>query len=602
MTMSAHEEIDKGIEDLDAPMDKEKKTGLAKIENRDIAQKEDTAITFTVETQAYVDALMAAGYDDVDRVRKAISAGGQFGMRPLRSLMRAGIPIELLEKAAWTKQGYETIDLTLAMVDRERFSVIPISSAKRLMAAPVKTSDGHLQIAVCDPTNIVVLDDINELFSGEKIDIVVAEAAAIRDVLTVLESRERSQGLEVEKELEVEKVEEIKIIDGDGEGKTSKLVKTLVENAAKQGASDVHIEPNETEVIVRYRKDGVLHVVGKYPISYASGMINRLKVMSNLDVGERRIPQDGRFGLVFDDRSIDLRLVTLPTSWGIEGAVMRILDRSSKVTKLEEMGYSKQVLDRYVPLITATQGTLLATGPTGSGKTTALYATLDRIATPDLKVLTIEDPVEYRFSGITQVQVNVKAGMTFARALRSFMRADPDVILVGELRDGETASIGVQAALTGHFVMATVHANSAAGVPTRLIDMGVEPFLVSSSVRGVISQRLVRKLCHRCYIPFEVSNQIKDSFPWQNDPPSTLYKANTEGCAHCHRTGYTGRTTIAEVLVFDDEISHLVSRNATTHEIENAACAGGMTTILQDGLDRAAKGITSIEELSRVVG
>ena len=281
---------------------------------------------------------------------------------------------------------------------------------------------------------------------------------------------------------------------------------------------------------------------------------------------------------------------------------MRILDRSSKVTKLEEMGYSKQVLDRYVPLITATQGTLLATGPTGSGKTTALYATLDRIATPDLKVLTIEDPVEYRFSGITQVQVNVKAGMTFARALRSFMRADPDVILVGELRDGETASIGVQAALTGHFVMATVHANSAAGVPTRLIDMGVEPFLVSSSVRGVISQRLVRKLCHRCYIPFEVSNQIKDSFPWQNDPPSTLYKANTEGCAHCHRTGYTGRTTIAEVLVFDDEISHLVSRNATTHEIENAACAGGMTTILQDGLDRAAKGITSIEELSRVVG
>ena len=600
MTMSAHEDTNHEFENIDvvngdSPIQKNE---IVPVDKNILTGTKKNAITFTVETQSYVDALERAGYDDTERVRKAISAGSQFGLLPLRSLMRAGISIGILEKAAWIKQGYETIDLTLAMVDRDRFSNIPIASAKRLMVAPIRTDDNHLKIAVCDPTNII-LDDIEQLFSGEKIEIVVAEAAAIRDVLSVLESRERSQELEIEKE---EVVEKIRIVNNDGEGKTSKLVKTLIENATKQGASDVHIEPAGEEVIVRYRKDGVLHVVGTYPISYAAGIINRLKVMSNLDVGERRLPQDGRFGLDFDDRSVDLRLVTLPTSWGVEGAVMRILDRSSKISKLEDLGYSKQVLERYIPLITATQGTLLATGPTGSGKTTALYATLDRIATPDLKVLTIEDPVEYRFKGITQIQVNVKAGMTFARALRSFMRADPDVILVGELRDGEIASIGIQAALTGHFVLATVHANSASGVPTRLIDMGVEPFLVSSSLRGVISQRLVRKLCHRCYIPFDVMDQIKDSFPWNGEPPSILYKANLEGCAHCHRTGYLGRTTIAEVLVFNDEIAHMVSKNTTSNEIEATAIASGMTTILQDGLNRAAEGITSIEELSRVVG
>ena len=278
------------------------------------------------------------------------------------------------------------------------------------------------------------------------------------------------------------------------------------------------------------------------------------------------------------------------------------LTEAVKSPSLKISAYSQQVLDRYIPLITATQGTLLATGPTGSGKTTALYATLDRIATSDIKVLTIEDPIEYRFKGITQVQVNSKAGMTFPKALRSFMRADPDVILVGEMRDGETASIGIQAALTGHFVLSTVHANSASAVPTRLIDMGVEPFLVASSLRGVISQRLVRKLCDKCYDPIKVSDVIKKSFPWIGDPPATLYRAHEDGCAHCHRTGYDGRTTIAEVLTIDDDIAQLISRNATAHELEALAVQSGMITVLQDGLNRAALGITSIEELSRVVG
>lgn len=597
MTMSTQNNEDEKIIESDdslvpAVVDK-KGSGSA------LAHATGTSIVISEDFLSFVDALEQAGYNDRERVMKAIEAGRHFGMRPLRALVRSGVPLETLERAAWIKQGYKTFDVTLDMVDRDRFTQIPIASAKRLLAVPLKTDDDHIRIAVADPTNINVLDDVEQLFVGEEIELVVAEPAAIRDVLSILEARGRTDEVKLDVE---EVVEEVVIKEGDGDGKIARLIKTLIENAAQQGASDVHIEPNGSDVVVRYRIDGVLHIINKYPITNASGMINRLKVIGGLDVGERRVPQDGRFDIEVDGRSIDIRMVTLPTSWGVEGAVMRLLDRGSKVAKLEDLGYSQQVLDRYIPLITATQGTLLATGPTGSGKTTALYATLDRIATPDVKVLTIEDPVEYRFKGITQVQINTKAGMTFPRALRSFMRADPDVILVGELRDGETASIGIQAALTGHFVLATVHANSAAAVPTRLIDMGVEPFLVASSLRGVISQRLVRKLCDKCYEPIAVNDAMKESFPWVGEPPSTLYKAHEEGCAHCHRTGYDGRTTIAEVLVMNDDISQLISRNATAHEVEALAVQGGMITILQDGLARAAQGITSIEELSRVVG
>lgn len=597
MTMSMHkEENEKVSEESDDSL----VPAVIEGSGSSLTSATGTSIVISEDFLSFVDALEKAGYDDRDRVMKAIEAGRHFGMRPLRALVRSGVPLETLERAAWIKQGYETVDVTLSLVDKERFAQIPIASAKRLVAVPLKTEDEHIRIAVSDPTNIDVIDDIEQLFVGEEIEFVVAEPAAIRDVLTIMEARGRTEEIQVD--LDKTKVEEVIVKDDGGDGKIARLVKTLVENAAEQGASDVHIEPNGNDVLVRYRIDGVLHVINKYPVSTTSGIINRLKVIGGLDVGERRVPQDGRFDIEVSGRAIDIRLVTLPTSWGVEGAVMRLLDRGSKVAKLEDLGYSDQVLERYIPLITATQGTLLATGPTGSGKTTALYATLDRIATPDIKVLTIEDPVEYRFKGITQVQVNSKAGMTFPRALRSFMRADPDVILVGEMRDGETASIGIQAALTGHFVLSTVHANSASAVPTRLIDMGVEPFLVASSLRGVISQRLVRKLCDKCYEPIKVSDTIKNAFPWVGDPPSTLYKAHAEGCAHCHRTGYVGRTTIAEVLIMDDDIAQLISRNATAHEIEALATASGMITILQDGLTRAAQGITSIEELSRVVG
>ncbi|HQZ14753.1 MAG TPA: GspE/PulE family protein [Acidimicrobiia bacterium] len=596
MTMSTHRDDEEKLSESDDSL----VPAVVDKASDGLTQGGSSSVVISEDFLSFVDALEEAGYDDRDRVMKAIEAGRHFGMRPLRALVRSGVPLETLERAAWIKQGFQCVDVTLPLVDKERFEQIPIASAKRLLAVPLKTEDGHIRIAVTDPTNITVLDDVEQLFVGEDVELVVAEPAAIKDVLTILESRGRTDEIQVD--LNEDKIEEVTVKDDGGDGKIARLVKTLVENAAQQGASDVHIEPNGNEVIVRYRIDGVLHVINKYPISTTSGMINRLKVIGGLDVGERRIPQDGRFDIEIENRAIDIRLVTLPTSWGVEGAVMRLLDRGSKVAKLEDLGYSQQVLDRYIPLITATQGTLLATGPTGSGKTTALYATLDRIATPDIKVLTIEDPVEYRFKGITQMQVNTKAGMTFPKALRSFLRADPDVILVGEMRDGETASIGIQAALTGHFVLSTVHANSASAVPTRLIDMGVEPFLVASSLRGVISQRLVRKLCDKCYEPIKVSDTIKKAFPWVGAPPSTLYRAHEDGCAHCHRTGYDGRTTIAEVLIMDDDISALVSRNATAHELEALAVQSGMITILQDGLNRAAQGITSIEELSRVVG
>lgn len=588
MTMAANDDT------TNVPAVQEKNSGAS------IAKSSGVSVQLSEDFVSFVDALEKAGYDDRDRALKAIEAGRHFGMRPLRALLRSGVSLEVLERAAWIKQGYETIDLTLSQVDKERFNQIPIANAKRLLAVPVKTEDGSLKIAVADPTNINVLDDLEQLFTDEKIKLVVAEPAAIRDVLTIVEARGKTEEVQLDESDSFDEVSSVKELEGDG--KIARLVKTLIENAAEQGSSDVHFEPNGTDVVVRYRIDGVLHDVQKYPMSSTSGIINRLKVIGGLDVGERRVPQDGRFDVEVKDRHIDIRLVTLPTSWGVEGAVMRLLDRSNKIARLEDLGYSKHVLDQYLPLVTATQGTILATGPTGSGKTTALYATLDRIATPEVKVLTIEDPVEYRFKGITQMQVNVKAGMTFPKALRSFLRADPDIIMVGEMRDGETAGIGIQAALTGHLVLSTVHANSACAVPTRLIDMGVEPFLVASSLRGVISQRLVRKLCDKCYEPIKVSDSLKKSFPWVGEPPTTLYKAHEEGCAHCHRTGYVGRTTIAEVLIINDEIAALISANATAHELEAVAVENGMITILQDGLTRAAEGITSIEELSRVVG
>jgi type IV pilus assembly protein PilB len=557
-----------------------------------------SSMTETLEN--YSEVLLDLGFGDNFNLPQVIESASNNGIKPLRALLREGVPLDILEKAAWISQGYEVVDVSLQIVDKSAFNILPINVAKRLSVLPLKIGpdEEKMRIAVVDPNNMNLVDELHQLIKEKSFKLVVASPAAIRDVLTILEQRSKSEEIAVDLGTGGGKA---KAFEVDEEGKIATLVKEIIEKAIDRGASDIHIEPDGTNLIIRFRVDGVLHEAGRYVQSSTQAIINRLKVMGGLDVGERRVPQDGRFDVNINGRELDMRLATIPTSWGYESAVMRILDRTTKVARLEDLGYSKHILDAYVPLMRNTQGTVLATGPTGSGKTTTLYATLARIATVDKKVLTVEDPVEYRFPGITQVQVNIKAGLTFPKALRSFLRADPDVILIGELRDAETASVGIQASLTGHLVLATVHANSSSSVPIRLIDMGIEPFLVASSLKGVISQRLTRKLCSSCKESMPIK-KIHRNLPWPDGAPDYIYTKNPLGCKKCSNAGYRGRVALAEVLIINDSIANLIAQNSATQMVEEQAVKNGMITIQQDGLLHVANGDTSLEELLRVLG
>jgi type IV pilus assembly protein PilB len=566
-------------------------------------------------TLSYARPLLEAlrGTDGFDEARysQAIADGAARGLRPLRALLAFGIDLTVLERAAFTHQGFEVADLTEDDVDPLLLETFPLASARRLAALPLRREIDAYIVAMADPTQLLDVDEVQRAFAGEPVRFVVASRERILELIESLELRRRVERV-AEEQAEVaaamqEELEDLLdttgIDNGDqlNEGRIARLVKALMERAATVRASDVHLEPNGKELAVRFRIDGVLHIVSTYPMMQAPAIINRIKVMAGLDVGERRLPQDGRFDVRMGDRRIDVRLVTLPTSWGVEGAVMRLLDQTKQVATLEGLGYTQHVLDVYLPLIQAPHGAVLATGPTGSGKTTTLYASLARIATPDRKVLTVEDPVEYRFPSITQVQVNEKAGLSFPRALRAFLRADPDIVLVGELRDQETAQVGVQAALTGHLVLATIHANSAVSVATRLIDMGVEPFLVASALKGAIAQRLVRKLCPYCREAYTPGAETIANLPWPGDVPSQLHRPHQGGCGKCDRTGYAGRLAIAEVFPVDDDIASAVAARVSSHELEELAKGRGMVPMLTDGLGKVDEGMTSLDELSRVV-
>lgn len=566
-------------------------------------------------TADYSEELLAAlgGVDTIDLAMcaRAISDGRARGLRPLRALLAAGIAMDVLERAAWQHKGFAIAEIVEQDIDQSLLDAFPLALARRLHALPVRRNYDEVVVAMVDPTQLLAIDEVQRHFAGESIQIVVVNADRLAQLIERLELARRAERVAQEQaEVAAAMQEELEeMLDQTGletsdqlsEGRIARLVKSLMERAATSRASDVHLEPNDRELVVRFRIDGVLHGISSYPMMQAPAIINRIKVMANLDVGERRLPQDGRFEIRAGERRMDVRLVTIPTSWGIEGAVMRILDQTKQVSSLATLGYSEHVLNVYHRLIDLPHGAILATGPTGSGKTTSLYASLARIATPDRKVLTIEDPVEYRFPGITQVQVNEKAGLSFPRALRAFLRADPDIVLVGELRDQETARVGIQAALTGHLVLSTLHANSAVSVPNRLIDMGIEPFLVSSALKGVIAQRLVRRLCDHCREEYQPTPESIASLPWAGELPTTLFRAHSGGCARCERTGYSGRFAIAEVFPVDETIASAVAARVPAHELEQLAQALGYVPMLTDGLARVDEGRTSLEELSRVV-
>jgi type IV pilus assembly protein PilB len=499
--------------------------------------------------------------------------------------------------------GLEFVDLADWTIDGSVSSLVSEALARRYQAIPIGWEDGKLVVAMADPSNVFAVDDIRAL-AGADVRTVVATASQILETIERLfrvdgEVDEIMQAATDEADDEVDLSSISEVLE---DAPIVKFVNLLVNQAVNDRASDIHVEPTEGDLRIRFRIDGVLHEVMRSPRSIQAGVISRLKVMADINIAERRVPQDGRITMKINGRGIDLRVATLPTVYG-EKVVMRILDKGQAVLKLEDLGFLPESLARFETSYRKPYGTILVTGPTGSGKSTTLYATLNLLNQPDRNIITVEDPVEYRLPGINQVQINQKAGLTFAGALRSILRADPDIVLVGEIRDKETAVIGIEAALTGHLVLSTLHTNDAASTPMRLVEMGVEPFLVTSALDAVVAQRLARKLCDKCKEPYQPTEAelVEAAWPMEDmgDEWPTINRA--KGCTACGRTGYRGRFGVHEVMLVTEEIERLIIERRSTEDIQKVALMQGMISLREDGLRKVALGQTSLEEIFRVV-
>jgi type IV pilus assembly protein PilB len=504
------------------------------------------------------------------------------------------------------RYGLPFIDLSDERASPSASELIALKTLQRVVAVPVSRTDDRLRVAVADPANIHGIDELR-LATRHTVDIGVASR---EEILAELERIARqSEAMETQSALDdvevVDDEDDLEVDDGVSDAPLVRLVNSIIMQAATDGASDIHFEPQEDSLLVRVRVDGVLNEVQRIPKRMANGVTTRLKVLAKLDIAERRKPQDGRIGLNARavGRMLDIRVAVLPTVEG-EQVVMRLIDKSRKTPTLESLGMSESMRDKLADIIRRPTGALLVTGPTGSGKSTTLYAALAEINRPEINIITVEDPVEYRLGGINQVQINVKANMTFASALRSILRSDPDVIMVGEIRDAETAKMAIESALTGHMVFSTLHTNDAAGAITRLNEMGVEPFLTGSAVTAVLAQRLARKLCTNCcemYSPAPEELRSARISPDRAAAREGMVLYRKVGCPRCSRTGYKGRIGIFQLLVMNDELESLVAQNVQRDEIERAASSAGMRSLWDDGIAKAAAGLTSLEELARIV-
>jgi type IV pilus assembly protein PilB len=460
-----------------------------------------------------------------------------------------------------------------------------------------REGDSTLVVAMADPANVVAIDDV-EIQTGMSIQVAVATR---EDILAVIANMTRldSAVTEVVEEDSLAEVEMFDVHDAATETPIVKLVNALLTQAVTHGASDVHFEAETREMRVRIRVDGVLEEIAKIPGRMVPGVVSRIKIMCELDISERRLPQDGRVGLNVDGKQIDIRVVTLPTVHG-ESVVMRILDRSNVLIEIPKLGLDDFSLGRLRAATGQAHGSVLVTGPTGSGKSTTLYAVLNSLNTPDKNIVTIEDPVEYQLNGVTQIAVNARSGLTFATGLRAMMRADPDIIMVGEIRDRETAQISIEAALTGHLLLSTLHTNDAPSSITRLVEMGIEPFLVASSVRCVIAQRLARLLCTGCKKPVTLEASVLERSGFRVDHDISGYEAG--GCPRCSGSGYRGRVGIYEIMPVTDEIRDLALHSASSDKIMDTARAEGMRTLREDAFEKVRQGVTSVDEVLRVLG
>ncbi|MCU1449597.1 MAG: type secretory pathway, ATPase PulE/Tfp pilus assembly pathway, ATPase PilB, partial [Acidimicrobiales bacterium] len=520
-----------------------------------------------------------------------------------RVLIDAGILSESdLVATLAARIGLEFVDLGDYTVDPSAVALISDTLARRFQALPIAWEENRLVVAMADPSNVVAVDDIRTI-TGAEVRTVVATRGAI---LEAIDRYHRIEGnaedvsalaaSEMQADDDLSRIREV-VEDAP----IVKLVNLLISQAVQDRASDIHIEPAEGDVRVRYRIDGVLHEVMRSPKNIQSGLISRLKIMSDLNIAERRVPQDGRMSGVIGGKSVDLRVATLPTVYG-EKVVMRILDKSTALLDLRDLGFLPDSLERYETAYRKPYGTILVTGPTGSGKSTTLYATLNAVNDVSKNIITVEDPVEYRLAGINQVQVNNKAGLNFSVALRTILRSDPDIVLVGEVRDRETATIAIEAALTGHLVLSTLHTNDAASTPTRLVEMGVEPFLVGSALDCIVAQRLARRLCPKCKEPYAPERGELEAMGWGLESDDEMPELHRPvGCGACGRTGFHGRFAIHEVLLISEEVERLIVDRAHTEDIKKVALAQGMKTLRQSGMVHVTAGMTSIEEILRVV-
>jgi len=523
-----------------------------------------------------------------------------------KSLGRVLIDLGMIKEAdlvrALAEQvGLEFVDLNEFPIDATSTVLLPEALSRRYRAIPIGERDGRLLVAMSDPANVYALDDIRTI-TGRDVQPVVATANDVEEAIQKFSGMDSQ--VEAMASIAAESVDETTadLEEALEDAPIVKLVNAIMTQAVGDRASDVHLEPAEHNVRIRFRVDGVLHEpMPPAPKSIQGGLISRLKVMADLNIAERRVPQDGRISMKVGGRALDLRVATLPTVHG-EKVVIRVLDKSNALLRLEDLGFLENAYDRFSDSFRKPYGAILVTGPTGSGKSTTMYSTLNILNEESKNIITVEDPVEYRLAGVNQMQVNPKAGLTFASALRSILRADPDIVLIGEIRDKETATIAIEAALTGHLVLSSLHTNDAPSAISRLVEMDVETFLVASAIDAVVAQRLARKLCDRCRVVYQPEQAELEAagFPewlWPEIPQ--LFKA--QGCPACSNTGYRGRIGLYEVMQMSEEIERLTVERASADAIRNVAVQQGMMTLRDDGLEKARMGITTLDEVARVV-
>jgi type IV pilus assembly protein PilB len=541
--------------------------------------------------------LVSLGFATREQVDEAIATARSNGGQAEHVLLDSGqITVDQLTRAIAQRFGLWHVNLSIFKSDLAALNLMSPQSARRLNAAPIGFDEnGRLRVAVSDPSNVIALDDL-KLMTGHEVLPVVASREDITALIGRMSRLDEAVAEAVEQgEAELADVTEIR--ESADDAPVIKLVNSIIAQAVEELASDIHFEPEGREMRVRFRVDGVLRETTNIPRRMVPGVVSRVKIMADLDIAEKRVPQDGRVSLTVDGHAIDTRVVTMPRVDG-EGIVMRILDKSAALIGLDQLGMSEQSAAMFEAAFRRSHGAVLVTGPTGSGKSTTLYGALNEINAVERNIITIEDPVEYQLAGVNQLQVNLKAGLTFASGLRAMLRADPDVIMVGEIRDGETAKIAVESALTGHLVLSTLHTNDAPSAITRLTEMGIEPFLTASAVTAIVAQRLVRRLCTHCKrsTGLSVSSLERAGFNVAFD----LEAYEPVGCGRCGNSGYKGRTGLYEVMSITDEIRDLTVERAAAEEIRKIAVAQGMRPLRVDGFEKVKNGITSITEVARV--